>query len=147
MKHLKLYMQNITCGKLSLCFLQCPVPVWPDSVHGQPQVPASHPSMALGAAHTPTSCSVAVHSHTAHRRSVDAHTLTFLWRLPPTVTRIRAYQSPLKWHAKGHYVLRPMHISQIIPHYNYPTWSYIVVLPTSALFSLSGPFICTISTN
>lgn len=133
-------MQNTKC--LSFFFFQCPVPAWPDFAPGQPPAPASHPSMALGAAHTPTSCSVAGHSHTAQRTSVGAHTLMSLWRASPTITSIRASQSPLKWRARARSALNPMHLTQIIPHYRilHTVFTYLCPLHPTMPFHLHYSF-------
>lgn len=110
-------LQNNT--NLSLLFLQCPAPAWPDCVHGRAPAPASHPLRALGAAHTPT-------------RSVGAHTLMSPWIVFPTAMWTTS-QSPLRWHVRAPSTLNPMHLYHIIPHY---------INPDS--FPLSCPFICTI---
>ncbi len=104
---------------LSLLFLQCPVPAWPDFGHERPPAPASRPSMALGAVHTPTICSVAEHTPAAPRRSAGAHTPMSPWRVFPTAMWTRSSQRPPKWHARVHSALYPVHLNPIIPHYIY----------------------------
>lgn len=118
---------------LSLLFLQCPVPAWPDSVHGRAPAPASRPTRAPGAAHTPMTCSVAGYTRAAPRRSAGAHTPTSPWRVFPAVTWTTSSQSQLKWHVRAHSALNPLHLNQTIPHY-----LHFDSLP------LSCPFICTI---
>lgn len=107
-KHHKIH--NKLCRPLkALLFLQCPAPAWPDCGHGRPPAPASRPWMALGAAHTPTSCSVAEHTHAAPRRSAGARTPTSPWRVFLIATWTRSSQSPLKWPARVHSAPYPTH--------------------------------------
>lgn len=74
------------------------MPVWPDCAQGRHPAPASPLLMALEAAHTPTSCHVAKHTH-AGLRSVGARTQTSPWRASPPTTCARPYPS-LKWRAR-----------------------------------------------
>lgn len=74
------------------------MPVWPDCAQGRPPAPASRLLMALEAAHTPTSCHVAKHTH-AGLRSVGARKQTSPWRASPLTTCARPYPS-LKWRAR-----------------------------------------------
>lgn len=87
-------------SNLSLLFLQCPVPAWLDLGHEQPPSPVS---MALGAAHTPTSCNEAEHTHTAPRTSIGPHTLA-PWSI------LHRPHRPIKWHAREHYALNGMQL-------------------------------------